>query len=140
MNTSNPLRLRVIVSALVRDGDRYLFIRQNKTGGAYPDTLHIPGGGLEAGESPDVAIRREIQEETGLRVRNLERFDFDEDITAYKGGQVQFVFLRYTCDRDGGEAKAGSDAAELLWLTKEQASSFPHNEPSVRLLRKLNIL
>jgi 8-oxo-dGTP diphosphatase len=133
-------RMRVIVSALVRDQDRYLFLRQNKPGGAYPGTLHIPGGGLEAGESPDEAVRREIQEETGLTVRNLVRFDFDHDITDYKGGKIQFVFLRYTCERDGGEAQAGSDAAELLWLTKDQISNFAHNEPSVRLLTKMGIL
>ena len=94
MNSNDDMRMRVIVSALVRDGDRYLFIRQNKAGGAYPDTLHIPGGGLELGEDPDVAILRELAEETGLTVKNLARFDFDHDITEYKGKKGSVCFSK----------------------------------------------
>lgn len=140
MNQSNELKVRVIVSALVRDADRYLFIRQNKEGGAYPGTLHIPGGGLEPGEDPDVAVRREIAEETGLAVRNLVRFDFDFDITEYKGKKIQFIFLRYTCERDNGVPKPGSDASELLWLSKDELTKSRHNQPSLRLLSKLGLL
>jgi len=33
------------------------------------DLWNLPGGGLEPGELPDAAVMREVEEETGLRVR-----------------------------------------------------------------------
>lgn len=132
--------VRVIVSALVKRDERYLFIKQNKPGGAYPGTLHIPGGGLEVGEEPDEAVRREVREETGLEVKNLRRHDFDHDIVPYKGQTAQFIFLRYVCDWSSGEARAGSDAAEIVWLSPSELRSAPHNPPSQRLLHGLGLL
>jgi len=132
--------MRVIVSALIKRGDEYLFIRQNKPGGAYPGTLHIPGGGLEEGEDPDSAVRREVLEETGLQVTNLTRHDFDYDVVNYKGRPTQFVFLRYLCDWQSGVGAPGSDAAELVWLTKTGVKAAQHNPPSVRLLTGIGLL
>lgn len=134
------MNLRVIVSALVKKDGCYLFLRQNKPGGAYPDTLHIPGGGLETGEDPDEAVKREILEETDLRVTNLTRFDFDHDIVIYKGQPTQFIFLRYLCDWEEGVAKAGSDACNIVWLSQEELKESDHNPPSLRLLKRLSLL
>jgi 8-oxo-dGTP diphosphatase len=131
---------RLIVSCLVRDGDRYLFITQNKPGGAYPDTLHIPGGGLEDGESPAEGAAREVREEVGLEITNVEAFDFDWDIVDYKGEPTQLVFLRFTADRLSGEAIAGSDAKEAIWVDRSELADHPHNPPSQRLLRKLGLI
>jgi len=50
---------------IVRDG-HLLLLRRQKHGEVY-DAL--PGGTLEPGETPEVAAIREIEEETGLRVR-----------------------------------------------------------------------
>lgn len=36
---------RIVVSALIKFEDKYLFVKQDKTDGAYPGTLHLPGGG-----------------------------------------------------------------------------------------------
>jgi sarcosine oxidase delta subunit len=47
----------VAVSALVRKEDQYLFIKQNKKGGAYPNTIHIPGGRLELNETPEESAK-----------------------------------------------------------------------------------
>jgi 8-oxo-dGTP pyrophosphatase MutT (NUDIX family) len=132
--------VRVAVAALIRDADRYLFIRQNKPGGAYPGTLHLPGGSIDIAEDPDDAIRREAKEETGLEVMNLTRFDFDHDIIKYKGKITQFIFLRYLAECDADTSRAGSDAVELLWLYPFEIALHSHNPPSYRLLAKLKLL
>lgn len=130
----------IIVCALIKHGDKYLFIRQNKAVGAYPNTLHIPGGKLEAGEDPMNAIEREIKEETNITVENILPFDFDSDITEYKGEQVQFIFLRFVADYKEGEPRPGSDASEILWIGKKDLCNYNHNAPSKRLLKKLGLI
>ncbi len=134
------MKQRVIVSALVCKDNSYLFIEQNKVGGAYPGTLHIPGGGLEIGEDPVDAIKRELSEEVNITVRNVRPFDFDADVVDYRGESTQLVFLRFLADYESGTPKAGSDASRILWLDKDSLRNYPHNPPSIRLLTKLKLL
>ena len=58
------LRIRPAARAVVLDpDDRILLVRFEFP----PRTVWAtPGGGIEPGESPEVAIRRELEEETGL--------------------------------------------------------------------------
>jgi len=46
--------------------DQVLLIRKGR--GAYTGRWDLPGGGIEFGESPEEAVRREMIEETGLSV------------------------------------------------------------------------
>ncbi len=53
--------------AAVFIGDRLLVIRRDdRPGLAWPGALDFPGGGREAGESPEQTLAREIREEVGL--------------------------------------------------------------------------
>jgi 8-oxo-dGTP diphosphatase len=59
-----PLSLQV-AAALVRDeAGRYL-ITQRRRGSHLAGLWEFPGGKLEAGESPEAALRRELTEELG---------------------------------------------------------------------------
>jgi 8-oxo-dGTP pyrophosphatase MutT (NUDIX family) len=68
-----------IVTALLRDGDRILLCHRSPRRRWYPDVWDLPGGHVEAGELPGVALARELREELGI------------DIAAPSGPPVQEV-------------------------------------------------
>ncbi len=131
---------RIIVSALIKCKDKYLFIKQNKEGGAYQDCLHIVGGGLEDNETLEEAIKREVLEEVHIELDEVTPFDFDSDITMYKGETTQLIFLRYTAEIKNFTGYPDSDAKEIIWLLKEEILNYKHNEPSMRFLKKLGLI
>lgn len=81
--------MRKVVCAVLTVGDRYVMqLRDFIPGIAAPGTWGLFGGAMEAGESPQEAIQRELYEELGIRCspkRLTEQRDhivFHEDITA----------------------------------------------------------
>ena len=131
---------RIIVSTLIKCKDKYLFIKQNKEGGAYQDCLHIVGGGLEDNETLEEAIKREVMEEVHIELQQVIPFDFDSDILMYKGEMTQLIFLRFIAEIEEFNGYADSDAKEILWLAKEEILNYKHNEPSMRFLKKLRLI
>lgn len=129
-----------VACILIERNGSYLFIRQDKPNGAYPNTLHLPGGCVEVGETPEVAAIREAKEEVGLEVVDVRPVDFDWDILDYKGAPTILTYLRFTGVSSVGEAVPGSDAKEVLWVSKEDLMNHLHNEPTLRMLRHMNLL
>jgi 8-oxo-dGTP pyrophosphatase MutT (NUDIX family) len=68
-----------IVTALLRDGNRVLLCHRSPQRRWYPDVWDLPGGHVEPGELPGVALARELREELGI------------DIAAPSGPPVQEV-------------------------------------------------
>src|ERR1700754_1316163 len=60
-------RRRIGAYGLCRDGDRVLLTRTSDKSD-FPGVWQLPGGGLDQGEPPEHALRREFREETGLEI------------------------------------------------------------------------
>jgi nucleoside triphosphatase len=89
------------VGALIfnREG-KALLVKSDK----WRDKYCIPGGHIELGETMEDALRREIKEETGLDIYDVEfammqEFIFDEAFHEPK----HFIFLHFVCKTDARE-------------------------------------
>lgn len=90
-------QLKVGVAALVQKADEILLIR--RTTEPFQGLWNLPAGYVEVDELPTTAVRREVQEESGLdvQVANLHGVYFFDDDPRGNG-----VLIVYTCGVVGG--------------------------------------
>lgn len=95
--------MRQAIRAVVTNGDKMLVMKRNKFSKEYYTLI---GGGIELGEVLEVALRRELAEETGMQV-GAARLVYVEDAGEPYG--TQYV---YWCEYQGGDPVLGSDSEE----------------------------
>jgi 8-oxo-dGTP diphosphatase len=83
--------LRFVAAALIVRGDQVL-ICQRKAGSAMGLKWEFPGGKIEAGESPQQALRRELDEELGIQAEVGPRMAHVRH-TYRSGGAVDLEFF-----------------------------------------------
>jgi len=95
---------RIAARAIVLHDDKLLLMERWRPGRHY---FSIPGGGLEPGETPEAAVRREVLEETSCQIevgREVYTVDLDD-------GSHHHIFL---CKYMSGEPKLPEDSPEAL--------------------------
>jgi ADP-ribose pyrophosphatase YjhB (NUDIX family) len=135
MKREYPESPLVGVGAVIVQNHRVLLIRRGQ-----PPLLgewSLPGGVLECGETLREAVVREAGEETGLAVETGEMLGVYERVIRGDEGRVRYhyVLIDFLCCPIGGDLKAGSDAADVRWFTREElpALNLAHDANDVVL-------
>jgi ADP-ribose pyrophosphatase YjhB (NUDIX family) len=109
-----------------------LMIRTHKWSGLWG----IPGGKIKWGETSEAALRREILEETGLKVFGI-KFVLVQDCIHSKEfyRDAHFVLLNYTCHCVGKpNVVLNEEGREFRWLKIGDAKKLKLNKPTKVLL------
>ena len=110
-----------------------LLIRTHK----WSNKWGIPGGKIKFGEAAHAALRREILEETGLRISGIEFVLAQDCIHSrefYK--DAHFVLLNYVarCPAKNPRVVLNDEGREYKWLTLAAAKKLPLNRPTKVLI------
>lgn len=108
----NPTMLFVVAAALTNEIGEIL-LQKRPAGGQMADLWEFPGGKVDAGESPESALVRELQEELGIHVSvdNLLPFTF----ASAPLDDRNLLLLLYHCTQWIGNPSA-IYASEIKWV------------------------
>jgi 8-oxo-dGTP diphosphatase len=111
-----------VAGVIVDDEGRALIIQRRDNGHWEP-----PGGILEHGETIEDGLRREVYEETGLKIE-------PGTLTGiYQNMQRNIIALVFRCSATGGSLGETDEAKAFRWVTAAEATSVMTPAYAVRV-------
>ena len=134
--TQQQIPISTVGALIFNSKGEGLMIRTHK----WSNKWGIPGGKIKWGETSEAALRREIMEETGLKISGI-KFVLVQDCIHSKEfyHDAHFVLLKYTC-RCAGEnprVKLNDEGQEFRWVKLKDARKLKLNRPTKILIAAL---
>ena len=143
---------RVVVSALIErdfDGERQIFVqtREKMDSPTYSGMLEIPAGGVEPYENVYDAVKREVFEETGLRVTRIIDSDSSGELENRIGDKsmsfkpylcqqvlstnkgIPWYGFVFRCEVEGNIKMNLKEARDGRWMNMNELRKFIENKP-----------
>ncbi|HZL13285.1 MAG TPA: NUDIX domain-containing protein [Verrucomicrobiae bacterium] len=131
--TDEKFPLATVGTLIFNSKNEALLVRTHK----WSDKWGIPGGKIKYGETSEAALRREILEETGLKISGI-KFVLAQDCIHSKEfyRDAHFVLLNYTCRCAGKNPRVtlNDEGREFRWLKLADAKKLKLNKPTKILI------
>ena len=124
---SRPVRPHVVASVIALSHRGRWLVQRRPSRGLLGGLWEFPGGKIEPGESPEVAVRRELQEETGIAVGAVEPVGSVRH--TYSHFTVTLHVFRATVPDPSG-ARASRDRR---WVTRPEFDRLPRPKATIRV-------
>lgn len=119
---SNNIVQRIAMKAvIIRDG-KVLLVREASTDpeSSQHGRFGLPGGKVEPGETWQDALRREVQEETGItNLEILHPVFVGEWTPTIRGVRTQIIATFHVCNTTEGEVTLSDEHDEYQWVNAE---------------------
>ncbi len=121
-------RVQVAVGVLVGI-DQSLLIQRRRDGTDCAGLWEFPGGKLEEGESPEIALQRELKEELGVSITDLSFLCRQEHDYAHAHVSLHtYLVLHWTGEPEGMEGQ------KIVWALPEVIRQYELLEAAYPLL------
>lgn len=99
----------------------------------------VPGGHVEKGEKIEDCVKREVKEEVGLEVEDVDFVTVLEGMPESFERDTHFIFLNYSCRAENQEVELDQrEAVEHVWIDSEEAleSDLDINDSTKEFIEK----
>jgi 8-oxo-dGTP diphosphatase len=123
------LPLVLVAACVLLDGNGRILIAKRPQGRPLAGLWEFPGGKVEAGESPEHALSRELAEELGIDIAPADLVPLTFASHAY--AEFHLLMPLFLCKRWGGQVTP-HEGQELVWVKPAELGSYampPADEP-----------
>lgn len=114
--------LLLVVAVALVDADRRVLIAQRPEGKAMAGLWEFPGGKVEAGETPEAALIRELEEELGISTK--EACLAPVSFASHSYDNFHLLMPLYACRKWQGTPEPREHSA-LKWVRPQQLRNYP---------------
>ena len=122
MDTAQPRRLLLVAACALIDGDGRILLAQRPEGKSMAGLWEFPGGKVEAGETPEETLIRELEEELGIRTKVACLAPLTFASHAYD--DFHLLMPLYICRRYEGVPQ-GREGQALKWVRAKALRDYP---------------
>lgn len=117
----NKVLFEVVITAIVVKDGKFLVTRRTLTNKRFPGMWTVPGGKLETNNVLEQVLRREVREEVGLEIKNIEYVT--SLATVHADGNPSLV-ISCMADWESGEVKLQEEETDqYAWVSLPEAKS-----------------
>ena len=116
------------------DADGRVLLAQRPEGKAMAGMWEFPGGKVEAGETPEAALCREIKEELGVEL--CEPCSYPLTFVSHAYDDFHLLMLLYTCRKWEGIAQP-QEGQTLCWKFPSEMAELPMPPADIPLIAAL---
>ncbi|WOK07390.1 NUDIX domain-containing protein [Imperialibacter roseus] len=125
------------VGAIIFNPENKVLLCKSKKWG---DKYVFPGGHIELGEKMEDALIREVKEETGLEIFDIQLISLQEAVYSDTfEAQRHFIFIDFLCKTNSSHVVLNDEAEEFEWVLLEEIESYDLGGFTRRFFEELKV-
>ena len=124
-------KILYVSSGLILDSDYKILLSKRKKNKHLPGLWEFPGGKIEVGETPEIALKRELKEE--LNIDTNEACLAPITFTTFDYRDFYLVMFLFVCRKWSGKI-INYESDEIIWVNKKNLRNFKMTPANTNLI------
>ncbi len=119
-HTKGTIDARVFTDAILFHENKILILKRHSATKIRPGAWDLPGGCINYGEGVVPALKREVWEETGIKIGGKPMHPIH--VESFKGNGLFHVAIIFGCDSSTEKVKTSHEHTAHKWLSPQKAA------------------